>query len=311
MTVFEPPAAPPARRSSRLLGSPLGRVSGRLLGRLLHAGGEVVRAVADLVGGCTCAGCGAAARGSGLCTGCARHLTRSTPSVEPAGTVLDVPLVSAVPYAGAARLMVLALKEHGRVSLARPLGRALAVSVAHAVDLLAAGPGPPPRGPAGPSAPQVWLVPVPSSARARRRRHDEPLRRLAREAAHDLRRQGLPAAVCPLLSVRGRPRDQAGLTARDRARNVRGVFAVRRPRAAAALVGPGMVVVVVDDVATTGATAAEAVRAVRAAGGRVDAVAVLARTAGPPRTGVGPGRWSPAVSGVRSQGSHVPAIQEV
>jgi len=272
MTVSEPPVAPPPQRG------------GRLLGRLLDAGGEVVRAVADLVGGCTCAGCGAAARGSGLCTGCARHLTRSTPSVEPAGTLLDVPLVSAVPYAGAARLMVLALKEHGRVSLARPLGRALAVSVAHAVDLLAAGPGPPPRQPAGPPAPQVWLVPVPSSARARRRRHDEPLRRLAREAALDLRRQGLPAAVCPLLGVRGRPRDQAGLTARDRARNVRGAFAVRRPQVAGDLAGSGAVVVV-DDVATTGATAAEAVRAVRAAGGRVDAVAVLARTAGPARTG--------------------------
>lgn len=303
--------APAIGRDHRLAG-PAGRpvasparLLARVAARLTALAGAVVRGVADLVGGCACAGCGAPAEGQGLCLGCRSHLLRTTPTAEApaAGGVLDVPLVSAVPYAGVARGVVLALKERGRVSLARPLGAALAGSVGHVVDLLAAA--------GAPAGLAVVLVPVPSSARARRHRHDEPLRRVTRRAAHRLRDQGIPASVCPLLRVRGRPRDQAGLSARARAANVRGAFAVRRNAGPLTRSPPGTLTVVVDDVLTTGATAAEAVRAVRAAGGRVDAVAVVART--PRRGSTGPARLPgpAAVPGVRSWRSHVPAIREV
>jgi predicted amidophosphoribosyltransferase len=79
--------------------------------------------------------------------------------------------------------------------------------------------------------------------------------------AHELARAlevrlGLPAL--PLLCRTGPARpDQAGLTARDRARNLRGAFAARRPPPH---------VVVVDDLVTTGATLRACAGTLRRAG---------------------------------------------
>jgi predicted amidophosphoribosyltransferase len=84
------------------------------------------------------------------------------------------------------------------------------------------------------------------------------------------RRTGLP--VRPLLRrVRHRP-DQVGLDAAQRWASQRGTMTAR--------VDPGNpVVVVVDDVITTGSTCAEAVRALNAAGYRAHGVAAVADTA--------------------------------
>jgi predicted amidophosphoribosyltransferase len=71
--------------------------------------------------------------------------------------------------------------------------------------------------------------------------------------------------------------DQAALNVAARQANVSGRF-----RCAADL--RGATVVVVDDVVTTGASSAEGVRVLRAAGAQVPAVAVLAAT--PKRVGV-------------------------
>jgi predicted amidophosphoribosyltransferase len=70
-------------------------------------------------------------------------------------------------------------------------------------------------------------------------------------------------------------RSTASQTARDRAqrtRNVRDAFAVRRPSRVA-----GRRVLLVDDVMTTGATADECARVLRAAGARRIDVLTLAR----------------------------------
>lgn len=66
-------------------------------------------------------------------------------------------------------------------------------------------------------------------------------------------------------------RDSAGLSAAERAANMRGAFVAGPP------LGAGRVVVV-DDIATTGATLAEACRALAEAGWQVCGAAVVAAT---------------------------------
>jgi predicted amidophosphoribosyltransferase len=89
-----------------------------------------------------------------------------------------------------------------------------------------------------------------------------------------LRAQGVPAVVRRLLVPVGQVRDQAGLDATERARNLAGSMAARRP--GAPVLGR---LVVVDDVVTTGATLREAQRALEEAGLVVHAHAAVAATA--------------------------------
>jgi predicted amidophosphoribosyltransferase len=164
--------------------------------------------------------------------------------------------------------VLLAHKEHARYGLARPLGTALAAAVT-AAALPAGAPAPAPGG--GP----LLLVPPPcDGAVARQRGHDAVLR-MAGHAAVRLRRFGQPALVWPALRTVRAVADQAELGASGRARNLAGAYGLRR-RLAPRLTGQR--VVVVDDVLTTGATAAEAARAITAAGGEVVGVAVVAAT---------------------------------
>jgi predicted amidophosphoribosyltransferase len=79
-----------------------------------------------------------------------------------------------------------------------------------------------------------------------------------------------PAPVLAGLRIVRRTRDQAGLGATERERNLRGSMRGRRLLA-------GRSVLIVDDVLTTGATLREAARAVTEAGGVVAGAAVLAR----------------------------------
>src|SRR5215207_8613520 len=80
----------------------------------------------ELALGSACAGC--RAPGRTLCRRCDRSLpTRAAsawPSPSPPGLVRPA---AAGEYAGTLRALVLAHKEHGRLALARPLGRVLAV----------------------------------------------------------------------------------------------------------------------------------------------------------------------------------------
>lgn len=108
------------------------------------------------------------------------------------------------------------------------------------------------------------LVFVPADPDRRRWRGHHPPEALARELAHRWR---IP--VCDLL-VRARAvRPQRGLPYLERRRNVRGAFRARR--------APPARVALVDDVYTSGATAAAASRALRRAGAREIVVITLAR----------------------------------
>jgi predicted amidophosphoribosyltransferase len=162
-----------------------------------------------------------------------------------------------VPYDGVARSALIAFKEHGRADVGRPLGEALA----DAVSLIHGGADPP-----------VTLVPVPASPAALRHRGRDHVLQLARAAAQQLRDGGRPARVLPLLRAVRSPADQSGLNASRRATNVRGAFAARtwdQPTRAARLV-------LIDDIVTTGATAAECATTLFRAGSSVDGVAAVA-----------------------------------
>ncbi|MFE1444061.1 ComF family protein [Streptomyces sp. NPDC058739] len=205
----------------------------------------------DLVLPGECGGCGRPR--TMLCPECRAVLggvapRRVRPVPEPAG----LPAVhAAVPYADEVRAVLLAHKERGALSLARPLGTALAGAVR-------AGLGPAP----GRRGLPVLLVPVPSRRAAVRARGHDPARRIALAAAVRLRRAGTPARVLSVLRQRRAVADQAGLNSRRRQENLAGALAVAR--GGAGLLRGGAVVLV-DDLMTTGASLTEAARAVREA----------------------------------------------
>lgn len=195
-----------------------------------------------------CAGCGDP--DVSLCDGCRGDLT-PRPSRQERDPGLSV--VCGLPFEGVPARVIRAFKGEGRTALARDLAPALAAALA-----VSAPPG-------------ARVTTVPSSRAAFRRRGYRPVEMLVRRAGRRPER---------LLRLRRAPGDQRGLGDRARRENVRDVFAVR-----AVVSGP---VVVVDDVVTTGATLAEAVRALRAAGVADVRAVALAHT--PRRRSLG-GEW--------------------
>jgi predicted amidophosphoribosyltransferase len=222
----------------------------------------------DLLLGSTCSVCGSPGRA--LCPRCRAALPRSPrtrwPTPCPPGLV---PPVAAGHYATPLRELVLDHKERSRLELAAPLGDLLAGAVAAAARSVAG---------AGGDA-RVLLVPVPSHPAVVRARGHDPLLRVARRAARTLRRRGCRARVRRLLRVAARPDDQAGLSAAERAANLEGRFALRRgPALGLRPDGCLPLLVLVDDVITTGATLREAQRVLERAGLPPVASAVVAAT---------------------------------
>jgi predicted amidophosphoribosyltransferase len=151
-------------------------------------------------------------------------------------------LVAALPYEAGARSLVLDLKLRGDRSAAEPLAQALTRAVA--IEGLAA----------------EVLTWVPGKPRENRLRGFDHAGVLASAVGARL---GLP--VVPLLLRRGAPRDQASLGAAERWANLRDAFAANACPARVALV---------DDLVTTGATAAACAAALRIAGAqRVEVLA--------------------------------------
>ncbi|MFJ9814271.1 ComF family protein [Streptomyces sp. NPDC101151] len=222
----------------------------------------------DLVLPAECAGCGAPR--TELCPRCRTALGGAAPRrVRPVPEPPGLPVVhAAAAYAGEVRALLLAHKERGALALAGALGAALAEAVRAGLgpagpdDVVTArrGPDGAAEGRQGPRT--VLLVPVPSARWAVRARGHDPVRRMALTAAGELRRTGTPARVAAVLRQRRAVADQAGLDARQRLENLAGALEVREGGARLLTAGR---VVIVDDLITTGASLAEAARALREA----------------------------------------------
>lgn len=243
-------------------GSSIGLIAARLVSEL-----------AELVLPTQCGGCGCP--GTMMCRGCIRRISadldrparRVAPQPEPTGFP---PTWAQGTFSGVLQQVVRNHKDADRPDLCRwcspYLRNALAACLeADGVvrDAVMSG--------------AALVTVVPSSQRALRTRGREPLWEILRGAyrADDV---GLAEPV-RLLRVARRTRDQAGLSAVERGRNVNRSMVV--PTQLMPMVA-GRVVVLADDIVTTGSTLVEAHRALRAAGATYVAAVCVAAT---PRDG--------------------------
>lgn len=222
--------------------------------------------LADLVLPAACAGCGAerVRLTYGTCAVCVTALESLRPgTARPSPPPAGFPGCVAVgPYTGPLRGALLAYKEKGRRHLAQPLGALLAGAVAALA----------------PRDRPVTLVPVPSTAAARRERYGDHMARLADHAARRLRSSGYLVNVVQPFRALPRP-DSTSLDTSERATvavnslrmMTRMSNRLRDERSRGTLV-------VADDIVTTGATLAAVARRLEEADMQVTGAAVLAAT---------------------------------
>jgi predicted amidophosphoribosyltransferase len=192
----------------------------------------------------SCAACGAPDRS--VCDSCRAALRPVPHRVERDG----LPAWAGLEYRGLVATAVGAFKDGDRSDAASVLAPALRSAIASALAGLPPGSG------------RVEVCMIPSTPRAMRRRGYAPVELL-------LGRCGIRSS--PVLRLTRERQDQSGLGIEERRANAAGALEARRGLA-------GRSFLIVDDVLTTGATLAEAARAVTAAGGRAAAFAVLAET---------------------------------
>jgi len=215
-----------------------------------------------------CWGCGGVARRrEPLCGGCRGLLRRLAP--DPV-LLCGVRVWAPVAYSGPARDLVRALKFRGASAVADAMAAQMAANAP--AELLAAAPAEllaavPAELLAAVPAPRPMLVPVPLHPRRLRRRGYNQAGLIADALA---RRAGLEVADC--LARTGSAATQVGRDRSERRAGPAGSVGARGPV-------PGRLLLV-DDVATTGATLAACAAAARAAGAAEVAALVFARTIG-------------------------------
>ncbi len=226
---------------------------------------QLTRTLLDAVMPPACAACGEPA--VTLCDPCRRNLAlrpagclRCGEPTTPAGVCTAShaalthvrQLMAPFRFVGTAGRLVRRFKLDGNAAAGQLLARAMADCCRH-------------QGPDG----RALLVAVPLHRARRRRRGFDQALWLARAVATRL---GLRVASGVLVRCRA-TRPQGDALVLSRAENVRGAFVVRLPEAVA-----GRVVVLLDDVFTTGATARTCAKLLRQAGAREVVVLVACRS---------------------------------
>lgn len=222
---------------------------------------ELADAGLDLLLGSQCAACGAP--GAVLCRACrekllAEPIMRRAPL--PGLGACAPPVWSGALYRPVAGKLVIAYKDRGAWTLRRPLAELAARAVLALIEE------------SGRDPTRALLVPVPSDPRRVRERGIDHTASLARAVTRLTGiRHGTVLARC------GAAPDQVGLDAGQRRSSQTGTMVMRR-RPRPAVPWSGGQVVVLDDVVTTGATMAEAVRVLEEAGADVVGCATVAQT---------------------------------
>ena len=237
-----------------------------MAGRVPWCDGSVRDVFLDLLTGSTCVGC--SRPGRMLCDACREAMPGrariSWPDPTPPGLVTTW---ASLDYEGAVRQVIVGHKDRGQFGFRGVLTDLLLQSVLCAV------------GAVGDLQHPLVLVPVPSRPGSSRRRGYDPMGTLVRRVAGRLRREGHSVCAAPLLVSNRSVVDQAGLGALERSANLAGSMSCPSPRLAKlAQRHPRAHVVICDDVLTTGATAAEAQRALQAVGLTPVAIAAIAAT---------------------------------
>lgn len=201
-----------------------------------------------------CAGCGLP--GSSVCAGCHAPLAGVPWCHRPSPAPSRWPRTHIVTeYTGSTRVLLAAWKERGRRDVAPFLALSLATAIEAAI---------------GPGDHVAAIVPIPASRASRRRRGEDAWLRVATLATRYVNRGGRRARVERVLQLARQPRDQSTLSSGQRRENLRHAMVCTHV--------PEGVIVLVDDIVTTGSTMGEAARALAAAGAGSVAGAAIAAT---------------------------------
>jgi predicted amidophosphoribosyltransferase len=210
----------------------------------------VFNAIGELFLGAECAGCHRS--GIGLCPECREVLGLGAGMSSYAQTQISWGGL----YSGVLRNILLNAKERKALGMIGVLGDLLVAATEPLLTHRKAS---------------YTLVPVPTAKKNVIERGLDLTLTLANRTASTLRRQGYSVNAAPALRFARRPADQSTLNATQRRENLYRAFYWQSRT-------PPTRVIIVDDIFTTGATAGEAIRAVRAAGDSVAGATFVART---------------------------------
>lgn len=231
----------------------------------------LARQTIDLVLPLTCAGCGN--YGEKLCDPCwlewQTGAQRAEEHAAALSSITHLPVWAAVLNEGTVRKALVGIKENGRVDVLNLISGA-AMRVAERVGpALGAGRKETSRGR------EILIVPVPARKPGWLSRREVSLPNyFAEKLAQSLYSRGAPARTVAMLRHSSFTRDQVGLGRAQRLANRGGTMRLRRDAPPLGRV----VLLVVDDILTTGSTLREAVRELEFAGGTVVGGAVIAAT---------------------------------